>query len=190
MKTTAKIIAYCIWFGLTLWLSFWFLHLVGWIDNRTGIFSPDIRFWIFLITWFGFVLLLAWLPIWLTKNRFPNFARLMAKVAVFFMMLLACTISCEAIWDNFLAGNIYNCTDDNLGGFLRPGDWVQNPVTVPKVVLDSVMSNPDTIKQGWSIPKLWFLWWLFVAASVAISLSFPLLIFRSRKSKNAQTISS
>jgi hypothetical protein len=190
MKTIAKIIAYSFWFGFTLWLSFWFLRLVGWIENRTGIFSPDIRFLFFLISWFGFVLLLAWLPIWLTKRRSPNSARLMTRVAVFFMMSLACTFSCEAIWDNFLAGKIYNCTDDNLGGFLMPGDWVHNPVTVSKVTPDSNMSDSDTIKQGWSIPKLWFLWWLFVAASVAISFSFPLLIFRSRKSKNTQTISS
>jgi hypothetical protein len=180
MKTAVKIIAYCVWFGFTLWLSFWFLRLAAWIENRNEIFFGNTRFWTLSIFWFGFVLLLAWLPVWLAKKRFPDFARLMAKIGVFLVVLLACIILSEIIWDNFFAGTIYNCTDDNLGGFLRPGDWVHNPVTVSQVKLDSDMSHPDIIKQGWSISKLWILWWSFAVACLVVSALSASLIWRKK----------
>jgi hypothetical protein len=182
MKTTIKIIAYCIWFGFTLCLSFWFLRLVAWIENRTGILSPNIRFGTMLIFWFGFVFLLAWLPIWLMKRRALDSARLMAKVAIFLIMLLACTISCTVIWGNFVDGKLYNCTDSLPFNFLSPGDWVHgNYVTVLKIDPSDSMSKPDSIKEGWSVPKLWFLWFSFFAVSVAISLLPTFLICRRKK---------
>jgi len=66
--------------------------------------------------------------------------------------------------------------------FLHPGDWVHGDyVTVPKINPNDSMSMPDSIKQGWSVPKLWLLWWSFVAASVAVSASLASLFFLEKR---------
>jgi hypothetical protein len=31
------------------------------------------------------------------------------------------------------------------------------------------MSGPDTLKTGWTVARLWYLWFSFVGVSVAIS---------------------
>jgi hypothetical protein len=188
MKTAAKIFAYICWFGFTLFLSFWFFRLVVWIENRAGIFS-GMRFWIMLISWFGFVSWVAWLPVWLIRKRNLDSARLAAKAATFLVALLGCTVICILVWGDLVAGKLYNCTDSVPFDFLNPGDWVHgNYVTVPIINPSDPMDKPDSIKEGWSIPKLWFLWWAFVFASIAFSASLTYLTFRSRKSKIAHAI--
>jgi len=190
MKTVAKIIAYLAWFAFSLGLSVLFFLLVVWIENRAGIFS-EMRFWIVLVSWFGFVVVMAWLPVWLIKKRNLDFARLVAKSATFLVALLFCTVFCTLIWDNFVVGKLFNCTDSLPFNFLSPGDWVHgNYITVPKINPSDPMDKPDSVKEGWSIRKLWLLWLVFVFASVTISASMTFLIFRSPKSKGAQTISS
>ena len=194
MKKVAKIIAYCVWFVVTLALSVLFFRLVVWIENRAGIFSA-MRFWIMLLSWFGFVVVVAWVPVWFLKKRASDSGRLIARTAMFLIMMLACTIFSEIIWDTCFAGKIYNCTDDNLGGFFKPGGWVHDRKGVPVMVVAQItphdtMDKPDTIKEGWSVPKLWLLWWSFIAASIAISASLTFLIFPSRKLIPAQTVSS
>jgi hypothetical protein len=73
------------------------------------------------------------------------------------------------VWDMYLPGRIYNCTDFN-SGFFMPACWVHgNYVTVDEVNPHDSMSLPDSIKKGWSVGKLWLLWFSFVAVFIAIS---------------------
>jgi hypothetical protein len=195
MKTAAKIIAYCIWFSVVLFLSvyhYWLLEIVLKIWHAGGAweFSGTILFWVSLsILWLGFICLLSWLPIWLMKKRGFGSARLIAKVATFLMMLLVCFILSGIVWQILLPEKVYNCTDDNFFGFLRPGDWIHGAyVTVPKIDPSDSMSKPDSIKEGWSVAKLWCVWLLFIFASVAASASVTFLIFRSRTSKSDQAM--
>lgn len=172
MKTAAKITAYCIWFSVVLFLS-------------------AILFWASLsILWLGFICLLSWLPIWLMKKGCLGSVKSITKIATFLIMLLVCLILSGIIWQILLPGKVYNCTDDNLFGFLRPGDWIHGSyVTVPKIDPSDSMSKPDSIKEGWSVGKLWFAWCAFIVASVAISTSLTFLIFYRQKSNASQTIS-
>jgi hypothetical protein len=193
MKAVIKIIAcYCIWFGFTLWLSFWFMLPAGWIEGKLlPTKTPaGVEFAVMLILWSGFVCLLALLPIlWMRKRRL-EIARRTARNVMFIILLMGCTIFCTFAWDKCVADKLYNCTDAIGFDFLHPGDWIHgNYVAVPEIVTGRSMSEPDTIKEGWSIPELWCLWWSFVAASVAISASLTFLIFHRRKSNASQTIS-
>ena len=84
------------------------------------------------------------------------------------------TILSSLVWQ-YVGDQLYDCTDDNMAGFLRPGDWVhridgREVVVVPKIVHNYSMSEPDTIKEGWSIGRLWGLWLSFCFFSVGISL--------------------
>jgi len=196
MKVIIKIIAYSIWFGFALWLSIYccwlFSELVDLIEKRIirTEFPPDFfNLAMALIWWAGFICLLAWLPIWLMKKRRADNTRTIGRDITFLILLLGGTVLSAVIWQFYFPENIYNCTDDNMCGFFRPGDWIHgNYVAVHKVVPSLSMSEPDTIKKGWSITKLWCAWWLFIVASVAISASLTFLIFRPRKSKSDQAI--
>jgi hypothetical protein len=104
---------------------------------------------------------------------------------------IICLILSAIIWQFYFPEKIYDCTDNNLFGFFRPGSWVHGDyVTVPKIDPNDSMSKPDSIKEGWSVGKLWFVWWAFIVTSVVISASLPLLLFRPEKLKSAQSISS
>lgn len=91
-------------------------------------------------------------------------------VASFFVMTVICTI----VWQDVVTECIYDNTDDNMAGFLTPGGWIGGGnfpvVAVRQVVHGRSMSEPDEIKEGWSIPKLWCLWLSFVAVSLVISI--------------------
>src|ERR1039457_2202371 len=92
------------------------------------------------------------------------------QFVTFLTALPVCLLLSGIIWQIYLPGRVYNCTDDNLIGFLTPGYWVHgNYVTVSEINLHDSMSQPDSIKEGWSVGKVWLLWWSFVAVSVAIS---------------------
>ena len=189
MKTAAKIIAYLVWFVFSLGLSALFFLLVVRIEDRIGIFF-EMRIWLLLGSWFGFVALMAWVPVWLIKKRSSDSARLIAKAASFLVALLFCAVVCTILWDNFVVGKLFNCTDSLPFNFLNPGDWVHGHyVTVPQINPNDPMDKPDSIKEGWTIPKLWFLWSSFVAAAVAVSTSLTILIFRQRNRKGAQAVS-
>jgi len=192
MKTAAKIIAYCVWFGIVFFMSvyhFWPLEVnlkiwrAGSVTETRGSTAAIILFWISLsILWLGFIFVLSWLPIWLIKKKKLSSAKLLARFAAFLLMTLICLILSAVIWQLYFLERIYNCTDDNFLGFLRPGDWIHGDyATVPKVVPSLSMSEPDTIKQRWSVFKLWCVWWAFIFISVAISAALTFLIFRSRK---------
>jgi hypothetical protein len=93
-------------------------------------------------------------------------------VVALLMMAIVCTIA----WQEVVVEYLYDNTDDNLAGFLGPfyGDfWIGQGgfpvVSVQHVVHGRSMSDPDEIKEGWSIPKLFCLWLFFVSISVVIS---------------------
>ena len=96
--------------------------------------------------------------------------RLLIAIAVFIGSLVVMTIACTWGWDRFVSGTLYVCTDSVPFDFLHPGDWVHHPVAVERIVAARSMSEPDTIRSGWSITSLWLLWSSLVGGSVIIIL--------------------
>lgn len=78
---------------------------------------------------------------------------------------LVCTVVSTNVWDCFVAGSIYHCTDSLFIEFLTPGEWAH-------------LHEGDTLRTGWSITGLWWLWAAFVFLSLIIS-----LVRAGRKSK-------
>jgi hypothetical protein len=87
---------------------------------------------------------------------------------VFFFMTVICTV----VWEEFIDGKVYDCTDP-LFGYLSPDGWVGGNnfpvVVVKKVISGRSMSEPDELKEGWSVPGLWVLWGSFFASSLIVS---------------------
>jgi hypothetical protein len=87
------------------------------------------------------------------------------------------TIICELAWGTYVTGKIY-CDGDEDFGYLTPGNWVSNwdgqhPIAVVhQIPAVRQMGDPDDIIEGWSIPKLWCLWFSFFAISLVISILF------------------
>ena len=91
----------------------------------------------------------------------------------FAITLFVMTVIASVLWEQ-IGTRLYDCTDDCGIGFLIPGGWVhefdgRKLVTVSRIVHGRPMSEPDTILQGWSIPKLWGLWSLLAATCLGIS---------------------
>ena len=102
------------------------------------------------------------------------------KIAKFTTALLAMSIICTIVWQEVVTEYLYDCTDDNNAGFLTPGNWVHSWGGHPIVVVDRVIhersrDEPDTIKRGWNIAGLWWLWISFVVTSLIISFAATLL---------------
>jgi hypothetical protein len=79
------------------------------------------------------------------------------------------------VWQ-YVAENLYDCTDDSIPGYLVPGHWVHSwsghlVATVPYVTHGRSMNEPDTIKQGWSVIGLLYLWFSFFVVSVLVSIA-------------------
>jgi hypothetical protein len=101
---------------------------------------------------------------------------LLLKIAFkFAVVAVAATLACTVIWETAVNGRLYSCTDPGWLGYWSPGNWVHHPVAVDHVVTGLSMSEPDTIKQGWTVAGLWRLWFAFVIVSFAISASLALL---------------
>jgi hypothetical protein len=116
--------------------------------------------------------------------------RILYSLAVFVGALIAATIACTWGWDRFISGTLYVCTDSVPFDFLHPGDWVHQPVTVDRIVTARSMSEPDTIRSGWSVTRLWLLWCLLVGGSVIISVllaRLPWSMSRRREQVYAHT---
>jgi hypothetical protein len=92
--------------------------------------------------------------------------KLMTK---FGLSLLAMTVACTILWEWFVNDRLYNCTDAIGLDYLHPGDWTHHPVAVQHVIGRRPMSEPDTIKAGWTITGLWGLWGAFLFVSVTVS---------------------
>jgi len=93
------------------------------------------------------------------------------KLAARFLMWFAVmTIMCTAAWE-VVSERLYDCTDSFGPDYWQPGNWVHREVAVvQQVVHHRPMSEPDSIKKGWSVGGLWFLWYSFVATSVITSI--------------------
>jgi hypothetical protein len=96
---------------------------------------------------------------------------MLKTISKFFLSLLALTILCTVLWQQFIANTRYHCTDSLGVDYLLPGHW--DPTTVAQVMHSSSMSEPDTIKTGWSLAGLWSLWFSFVGVSIFISIVLP-----------------
>ena len=97
----------------------------------------------------------------------------------FLLIFFVATIINTIAWDTLINGKLYNCTDAIGFDYLHPGDWVHNwddhvIETVAHVVPDGDMSHPDTIEEGWTIGRLWYLWDAFFALSIIISTALAL----------------
>ena len=92
----------------------------------------------------------------------------------FVILMFLMTIVCTFVWQEFVTDRLYNCTDPGWLDFLSPGDWVHShdgvPVAIVPVITGGPMTAPDTIKEGWSVGRLWYLWYSFVVVSVVISI--------------------
>jgi hypothetical protein len=94
--------------------------------------------------------------------------------AKFVTALIVTTIGCTIIWQEFVNEGLYDYTDAFGFDYLQPGNWVHNlpdnPVaTVHQVIHHRPMSEPDTIKEGWTVTRLWHLWFAFLTVSIVVS---------------------
>jgi hypothetical protein len=109
-------------------------------------------------------------------------AKFAASFMTFVIALLLTNVAAATIWEKVVSQKLYDCTDSVGFDYVLPGRWVHAPVAVvPQVVHNRSMSEPDTIREGWTVRKLWALWWSLVAGSVIISLllaSWPWILCR------------
>ena len=101
---------------------------------------------------------------------------------VFCVVMVGMTVLCAVLWKQFLVGNVYDNTDDgDGGGYLFPGHWVGNDEGFPVIVVEHLkpvrsMSDPDELKAGWSVTRLWFVWWFLLGISTIVSASLSVLV--------------
>ena len=96
--------------------------------------------------------------------------RALKSIAKFVIVLIATTVMFSMIWGGLITDTLYNCTDVVGFDYLHPGDWVHGRVAVvDHVVAGRPMSEPDTVKRGWSVTGLWGLWISFFAVSLVVS---------------------
>jgi len=93
-----------------------------------------------------------------------------SRASKFVAAIIVCTIASTLIWEQFVAGTIYHCTDPGYLDFLSPGHWGHAP------------QYGDTIRAGWSTTGLWWLWYSFIIVSVVVSITFAVLPRRFRSS--------
>jgi len=99
--------------------------------------------------------------------------QMLKSATKFVIVMVMMTVACTVIWGTFVTDKLYNCTDAVGFDYLQPGNWVHGRVAyVPHIVASNTMTEPDTIKQGWSLASLWCLWILFFAVSVLVSVFF------------------
>ena len=96
--------------------------------------------------------------------------RQLKRVAAFVVSLGVMTMVFTAIWGTLITDNLYNCTDAVGFDYLQPGNWVHGDVAfVTHVRAGRSMSEPDTIKEGWTVRALWALWLSFCGCSLTAS---------------------
>ena len=97
------------------------------------------------------------------------------------MSVLLMAFVCTWAWDAFINGKLYFCTDGGTLDFWCVGDWVHHPVSVAHVV-PRPMGEPDEMKTGWTLTRLWCLWGGFVFFSAVVSLVFARMLWLATKS--------
>jgi hypothetical protein len=103
-------------------------------------------------------------------------------LAKFVLVFLFMTIVCEIVWGKFVDGVLYNCTDE-LFGYLTPDNFVHEYAGMRVRVVDHInrddsMSSGDSIKAGWTIGRLWCLWFGFFGTSIIVSIALARLPWR------------
>jgi hypothetical protein len=94
------------------------------------------------------------------------------QIVKFLLCIVSLSIALEVLWHTQIGPNLYDCTDAGVFEYLIPGEWVHGKImTVPKVIHNRLMSEPDTIKEGWTVRRLWMLWMACFGGSVALSLA-------------------
>ena len=120
----------------------------------------------------------------------PSMQRMIQWLAKCVVAMIATTLILTVVWE-YTAADLYDCTDDGFPpGYLEPGDWVHSwdshPVmTVPHIVHGRPMSEPDTIKNGWSPERLWHLWYSLFFTSLAVSIIVASLPWRFHRAKSS-----
>ena len=89
--------------------------------------------------------------------------KIVLKAAKFLVVLTGCTVLCAIFWETVVAGGIYQCTDPGFLEFLTPGDWIHGD-TAGK---DAHYS--DALAHGWTMTRLWILWYSLLAGSIGLS---------------------
>jgi hypothetical protein len=101
--------------------------------------------------------------------------KILASVAIFCVAMLTMTIVCTILWDDYLNGTVYACSDGGDWEYLIL-DWstIGNgnfpAVVVPRIHDLTSMNDPDELKEGWSVARLWSVWYSFLGGSIAVSL--------------------
>ena len=97
---------------------------------------------------------------------------------VFLASLVATTVLSAIAWELLVHRALYDCTDPGGIDYLSPGDWVHHYVAVEHVTHGRPMSEPDTLKHGWTVSRLWVVWSLFPACSFVVSAVLAILSMR------------
>ena len=105
--------------------------------------------------------------------HYGHFAKMKppGQVIISFLGAFVITTVINVVLWQFVAANLYDCGDDAIPGYLEPGHWVhsvngRSVTTVSHIVHNRDMSEPDTIKEGWtavaysssglySLPRRW-----------------------------------
>ncbi|MBK1826473.1 hypothetical protein [Haloferula rosea] len=92
--------------------------------------------------------------------------RLLAFLASFATLNLLLAVA----WEAWFPENIYHCTDSLGMDYFLPGDWIHGEwQSSDTIEAHHDMSQPDTLKSGWTLSKLWLAWLGCVSTSIAAS---------------------
>ena len=105
-------------------------------------------------------------------------------VVRFMVVFVTMTVLSDIVWAAFVAGVLYNCTDP-LFGYLTPDGFVHEYAGMSVRVVKQInpadpMSAGDSIKEGWTVGRLWCLWCAFLGTSVIVSVALASLSWRRR----------
>ena len=96
--------------------------------------------------------------------------QMLKSMVKFVIVMVVMTVIFSLIWGEIITDRLYNCTDPVGCDYLHPGDWIHGQVVfVNHVVISPSMGGPDTIKEGWSVSRLWALWLSFFIVSLGFS---------------------
>ena len=107
----------------------------------------------------------------------------------FLLIFAVTTVINTMAWQKYVAADVYNCVDEAIPGYWEPGFWVhahdgQSVKTVPRVLHHESMADPDTIKEGWTVPRLLVLWFAFFIGSIVASLALARIPWRPSNRSN------
>jgi hypothetical protein len=111
------------------------------------------------------------------------------RAGVFLGVLILSTFVMTIAWDYFLHEQVYDCADSVPFGYLQPGSWVHDPIVyVDKIHQGGTNYSGDVIKTGWSLPKLWMIWFAMFGGSLVVGFLAALSISRSTHETECRTL--